>query len=155
MPQDAVNFLLAGDTNITASECSFDELNHDLRNIDIGMKTNKLSSNLEETCKLKINLRKCASNSVYRSNHTSSLLECICIDSCLCSKTIACELNTTTIKSSYSCEFHGIHLDDKLTFLSHVQHVIDELRKQCAIVSKLRHYVPKPAIIDSTTIIPR
>ena len=41
------------------------------------------------------------------------------------------------------CKYLGILFDNKLSFKYHIEYVRSKLGKQCGIISKLRHFVPR------------
>ena len=45
------------------------------------------------------------------------------------------------------CKYLGILVDNKLSFQSHIDFVKQRLGKQCGIISKLRHYVPRSQLL--------
>ena len=42
-----------------------------------------------------------------------------------------------------SAEYSWIHIDTKLSFHSHIEHVVKKLSKQLSVIGRLRHYVPR------------
>ena len=52
------------------------------------------------------------------------------------------------IKVCDLCKYLGIYVDSKLSFQSHIEYVKKRLSKQCGIICKLRHYVPRKQLID-------
>ncbi len=152
--------MFADDSNITSIGCYPDVLNQDLKNIEDWLKINKLSLNIAKTCQLKICLGKCASksnsNSVTVSNcvrecasNTGSDQDGLTNCTCLCNNSSEVgNLNSKSINVSRTCKYLGIHLDDKLFFISHAQHIKEKLGKQCGIMSKLRYYVPPKILLE-------
>ena len=47
------------------------------------------------------------------------------------------------------CKYLGIYVDSKSSFQSHIEHIKKRLSKQCGIICKLRHYVPRKQLIDN------
>ena len=45
-------------------------------------------------------------------------------------------------------KYLGILVDSKLSFQSHIEYIKKRLSKQCGIICKLRHYVPRKQLID-------
>ena len=52
------------------------------------------------------------------------------------------------IKVCDLCKYLGIYVDSKLSFQSHIEYIKKRLSKQCGIICKLRHYVPRKQLID-------
>ena len=42
----------------------------------------------------------------------------------------------------------GVFLDSKLSFNAQISLVMEKLSRQCGILSKLRHYVPRGVLLD-------
>ena len=42
-----------------------------------------------------------------------------------------------------SAKHFGIHIDTKLSFHSHIKHVVKKLSKYMSVIARLRHYVPR------------
>ena len=42
-----------------------------------------------------------------------------------------------------SAKYLGIHIDPKLSFISHIKQVVKKLSKQLSVLARLRHYVPR------------
>ena len=57
-------------------------------------------------------------------------------------------INSIPLKIEGSCKYLGVYVAAKLSFNSHINFIRSKLRKQCGIVSKMRHYVPKTVMID-------
>ena len=57
-------------------------------------------------------------------------------------------LNSAFIENKPLSKYLGVTIDSKLSFLSHIQSVREKLSKQSALVSKLRHFVPRAQLID-------
>ena len=47
------------------------------------------------------------------------------------------------IVNDESAKYSGIHIDPKLSFHSHIKHVVKKLSKQLSVIAQLRHYVPR------------
>ena len=56
-------------------------------------------------------------------------------------------LNNTAISVFPMCKYLGVCLDSKFSFQSHIDSVRQRLGKQCSIISKLRHYVPRKQLL--------
>ena len=65
------------------------------------------------------------------------------------------DLNNQYVKVDNTCKYLGVRLDSKLTFKTHISYVVKKLSKQCGIISKLRHYVPRSKLLNyyNTSII--
>ena len=46
-----------------------------------------------------------------------------------------------------SAKYLGIHNDTKLSFHSHIKHVVKKLSKQLSVIARLRHYVPRGTLL--------
>ena len=53
-------------------------------------------------------------------------------------------IDTSTIIVQPVRKYLGVFVDNKLSFVSHVQNVTSRLSKQCGIMAKLRHFAPPP-----------
>ena len=53
------------------------------------------------------------------------------------------QLNKTHIKVEHYSKYLGVKLDNKFCFRAHIDQVQSKLSKQCGILAKLRHYVPR------------
>ncbi len=115
-------FLFADDTNITGINCSLQSFNDDLIAVTEWLNSNKLSLNFEKTVQVNLNVK-----------HTSAF------PLLAANKIINVEL---------ACKYLGVYIDSKLSFVHHINSVRERLRRQCAIVSKLRYYVPKALLIQ-------
>ena len=113
--------LFADDTNLTAINNDVKGIKEDLCNLNVWLNANKLAINLTKT--VQMNLKPSASNPAF-------------------------SLNQTVINCKPVCKYLGIYIDNKLSFHSHVDYVTKRLGKQCGIISKLRHYVPRFQIIN-------
>ena len=49
-------------------------------------------------------------------------------------------LITTKLKKKH-VKYHGVYIDDKLTWKNQIDHLCSKLSKVCGMVFKLRHYV--------------
>ena len=88
--------LFADDTNITAVNCSDDDIRRDLKMINDWLNANKLVLNMEKTIQMNIGIS--ASNSQFKLNDSN-----------------------VTIKPV--CKYLGVFIDNKLNFLSHINYV--------------------------------
>ena len=111
--------LFADDTNITAIGCSDSEISMDLIKIEKWLIANKLVLNSSKTYQLD-----------FRSASKQLFM-----------------LNNTAISVVNMCRFLGVCLDSKFSFQSHIDSVRQRLGKQCSIISKLRHYVPRKQLL--------
>ena len=108
--------LFVDDTNICSIGLTQNEIQSDLNEVSNWLNSNKLCLNITKT--VQMNTGKIASGNTYT-------------------------LNDCLISSKPVCKYLGIRLDYKLSFVSHVNYVKKRLGKQCGIISKLRHYVPR------------
>ena len=46
-----------------------------------------------------------------------------------------------------SAKYLGIHIDTKLSFHSHIKHLVKKLSRQVSVVARLRHYVPRGTLL--------
>ena len=46
-----------------------------------------------------------------------------------------------------SAKYFEIHIDPKLSFHSHIKHVVEKLSKQLSVIARLRHYVPRGTLL--------
>ena len=46
-----------------------------------------------------------------------------------------------------SAKYLGIHIDTKLSFHSHIKHVVKKLSKELSVIARLRHYVPRGSFL--------
>ena len=58
------------------------------------------------------------------------------------------DLSNQYVKVDNTCAYLGVRLDSKLTFKTHISHVVKKLSKQCGIISKLRHYVSRSKLLN-------
>ena len=112
--------LFADDTTISSIGCKPEDIETDLNEIGCWLLANKLSLNLDKTVQLNLSAR--------ASNHQYSMNNCPVI-----------------IKQR--CKYLGLNFDSKLTFKFHIDFVKKRLGKQCGIICKLRHYVPRQFLI--------
>ena len=113
--------LFADDTNIEAIGCSINDVASDLKNINDWLTENMLVLNLEKTIQLNI-----------KTDNLNPRFD----------------LNNKFVKVDNTCKYLGVRLDSKLTFKTHISHVIKKLSKQCGIISKIRHYVPRSKLLN-------
>ena len=114
-------FLFADDTNITRLNCSVQSFNQDLEAIN-KLFSNKLFLNMDKTVQVSVSLKRASNQQLFN--------------------------NSIPLKIEGSCKYLGVYVDAKLSFNSHINFKRSKLRKQCGIVSKMRHYVPKTVMID-------
>ena len=111
-------FLFAGDTCLLGTNCTIEELQGDLPAVSDWLQNNKLTLNIKKTCQINLTLGKSVSSPNFH-------------------------LNNEILNVLYSCKYLGVFLDNKLSFKPHIESVLERLGRQCGIVSKLRHYVPR------------
>ena len=112
--------LFADDTNISSIGCNKNQIESDLKKLSCWLVANKLSLNLEKTVQMNIN--------------TSASIPSFSINNC-------------PVSLKQVCKYLGLRLDSKLSFVAHIDYVNKRLGKQCGIISKLRHYVPRKLLI--------
>ncbi len=47
-----------------------------------------------------------------------------------------------------TCKYLGISVDNKLTYLSHINTISKRLAKQCGVIAKLRHFAPRSKLLN-------
>ena len=114
-------FLFADDTNITALNCSVENFNKDLEAVGKWLILNKLSLNIDKTVQVYVSSNSASNQNIY--------------------------INNLPLKNASSCKYLGIILDAKLSFNTQIDLVRTKLRKQCGIISKMRHYVPRGTVL--------
>ncbi len=124
-------FLFADDTSLIAINSPDIKIAEDLRSIELWLKSNKLTLNVKKTCLIRTGTRKSAS-------------------------VPALSMNDETIPVAKTCNYLGVHIDDKFNFVSHIMSVKEKLSKQCGINPKLRYFVPRKVLLRyySTNIKP-
>jgi len=114
--------LFADDTNLFVSAKTTNELeskaNSYLRNLDNWLKANKLHLNTDKTC-----------YSVFSPNKIPV-------------PTVAITINDTKIKCVKECKYLGVIIDDELKWTSHIEFVLQKLRRLLGILYKMRHKLP-------------
>ena len=113
--------LFADDTNIEAVGCSVENIKPVLDSINFWLESNKLVLNLSKT--IQLDLKKVPAN-------------------------LSFQLNKTDIKVEPYCKYLGVKTDNKFSFRCPIDHMQNKLRKQCGILAKLRHYVPRNQLIS-------
>ena len=113
--------LFADDTNLTAIGCTVENVQSDLECLNKWLIANKLVINISKTVQMTV--KSSASNCSFN-------------------------LNALDITVKPVCKYLGIYIDCKLSFVSHVDFVKMRLGKQCGIISKLRHYVPRYQLLE-------
>ena len=116
-----VEIILFADDNIEAIGCSINDVASDLKNINDWLTENMLVLYLEKTIQLNI-----------KTDNLNSHFD----------------LNNQYVKVDNTCKYIGVSLDSKLTFKTHISHVVKKLSKQCGIVWRLRHYVPRSKLLN-------
>ena len=112
--------LFADDTNRSSIGCNKNQIESDLKEISCWLVANKLSLNLEKTVQMNIN--------------TSASIPSFTINNC-----------PVSLKQVF--KYLGLRLDSKLSFVANIDYVKKRLGKQCGIISKLRHYVPRKLLL--------
>ena len=113
-------FQFADDTNVTTIKCSHEELTADIESV----------SNWLDINKIKLKIKKTQVNISLGSVSSSPLV-----------------LNGVEVKIENSCRYLGVIIDN-LSFKQHVNCIINKLSRQCGILSKLRHYVPRLLLLQ-------
>ena len=121
--------LLADDTNLTSIGCQIIDVQKDMTSLNNWLHANKLVIKLSKTVQMNVKLS--ASNHLFQLN--------------------SCSINTKPV-----FKYLGIYIDSKFSFKSHIDFVKKKLSKQCGIVLKLRHYVPRSQMIEyySSNVVP-
>ena len=112
--------LFADDTNLTALNCDIEDIEEDLHSLNNWLNANRLALNRKKSVQMNI-------------GKTASITE-FCLSDCV-------------IDAKTVCKYLGILVDNKLSFQSHIDFVKQRLGKQCGIISKLRHYVPRSQLL--------
>ena len=115
--------LFADDTNLTAINKDDNSVQGDQQNINNWLIANKLILNMDKTVQMNIRNKNSASKSVFK-------------------------FDDVFIEVRNLCKYLGIYVDSKLSFQSHIEYIKKRLSKQCGIICKLRHYVPRKQLID-------
>ena len=116
---NVTTYLFADDANLIYSKKkTFTScLDKELMNVPSWMSLNKLALNIRKTQMLQF-------------NHT-------------------CNFQFMGIKlaKDENAKYLGIHKDTKLSFHSHIKHVVKKLSKQSSVIARLRHYVPSGTLL--------
>ena len=115
--------LFADDTNLTAINKDNNSVQGDLQNINNWLIDKKLRLNMGKTVQMNIGNKNSASKTVFRFDYV-------------------------LIEVENLCKYLGIYIDSKLSFQSHIECIKKRLSKQCGILCKLRHCVPRKQLID-------
>ena len=115
--------LFADDTNLTAINKDDNSVQEDLQSISNWLIAYKLILNMDKTVQMNIRNKNSASKSVFKFDDVS-------------------------IEVRNLCKYLGIYVDSKLSFQSHIEYIKKRLSKPCAIICKLRQYVPRKQPID-------
>ena len=114
--------LFADDTNITVKCAANGQIQADLNEISTWFTANKLVLNMEKT--VMVHFNKCASKS-------TSLFY----------------FNTKPIIHQPVRKYLGVLIDNKLIFKPHITKLCNKNNTQGGILSKLRHYAPRSALV--------
>ena len=115
--------LFADDTNITAINRTDEEVQPDLDNLKTWLDANKLILNVQKTVHMKISKRASNDDKYFK-------------------------FNIQDIHQTQCCKYLGMFVDADLSFKSPIEYVRKRLGKQCGIICKLRHYVPRAQLIN-------
>ena len=88
-------------------------LDKELKNVPSWLNINKLARNIPKTQMLQF-------------NHTTNV-----------------QFMGESFANDESAKYLGIHIDTKLSFHSHIKHVVKKFSKQLSVIARLRHYVPR------------
>ena len=112
---NVTTYLFADDANLIISEKkSLNScLDKELMNVPSWISLNKLALSIPKTQMLQF-------------NHTSNV-----------------QFMGANLANDESAKYLGIHIDTKLSFHSHIKHVLKKLSKHLSVISRLRHYVPR------------
>ena len=114
--------LFADDTNLFVSAKTTNELeskaNLYLRNLDNWLKANKLHLNIDKTC-----------YSAFSPNKIPV-------------PTVTIKINDTIIKCVKECKYLGAIIDDELKWTSHIEFVLQKLKRLLGILYKMRYKLP-------------
>ena len=109
------SLLFADDTNLTFIDVESEVVQKELSEVKDWLAANKLSLNVNKT--VQMNVKQNAIDNVFL-------------------------IDNSTINVQPVCKYLGVFVDNKLSFVSHVQYVTSRLSKQCGIMAKLRHFAP-------------
>ena len=56
---------------------------------------------------------------------------------------ISCNIASSLINIDHECKYLGLIIDSKLSYRAHISSVTERLGRQCGVISKLRHFVPR------------
>ena len=111
-------YLFADDKNVCGLDCSRSDVQTDLDNVARWLNANKLKLNLSKTFQISTK----ASASSLRFDIVSSLIN--------------------------ECKYPGLKIDSKLSYHAHISSVTERPGRQCGVISKLRHFVPRYQLIE-------
>ena len=116
---NVITYLFADDPNLIYSKkISLTScLDKELMNVPSWMILNKLPLNIPRT-------------QMQHFNHTSNV-----------------QFMGVNLVNDDSAKFLGIHIGTKLSFHSHIKHVVKKLSKQLSVIARLRHYVPRGTLL--------
>ena len=121
--------IFADDTNLFMSNKDPSvlqmELNAELGNVDTWFKCNKLSLNIKKT------------NYIVFTTAQSQIN----------AENLTLKINNQEIERVRSTKFLGVIIDDHLNFKCHIDHLMLKLSKYLGLFYKLRHFLPKSAMI--------
>ena len=116
---NVTTYLFADDANLLYSKKKSltSCLDKELMNVPSWMSLNKLALNIPKTQMLQF-------------NHTSNV-----------------QPMDVNLVNDESAKYLGIHIDPKLSFHSHIKHVVKKLSKQLSVIARLRHYVTRGTLL--------
>ena len=121
---NVTTYLFADDANLISSFLIYSEkksltscFDKELMNVPSWMSLNKLALNIPKTQMLQF-------------SHTSNV-----------------QFTGVKLVNDESATYLGIHIDPKLSFHSHIKHVVKKFSKQLSVIARLRHYLPRGTLL--------
>ena len=114
-------YLFADDTNICGLNCSSEEIQSDLLKITKWLNAKKLKLNISKTFQL--NTKTSASSHQFKIESDYSVMK-------------------------NKCKYLVITVDSTFRYRSHIKLGVARLSRQCGIISKLRHFVPRFQLLE-------
>ena len=117
--RNVTKYLVADDANLIYSKKKSltSCLDKELMNVPSWMSLNKLALNVPKTQMLQFN--------------QTTNVRCMVVN----------------LVNDENAKYLGIHIDNKLSFHSHVKHVLKKLSKQLSVIARLRHYIPRGTLL--------
>ena len=116
---DVTTYPFADDAHLTYSERKSPTscLEKELKNVPSWMSLYKLAFNIPKTKMLQF-------------NHTSNV-----------------HFMGVNLANDECAKYLGNHIDTKLSFYSHIKHLVEKLSKRLSVIARLRHYVPRGTLL--------